>query len=84
MAFVGYLESVSNLHSAEIRCIWLSRLVDDLFKLPSVEKINCISTFSINLSDEICQEMGWISWRKTNWLAEAFSPYNSEDYAEGK
>lgn len=104
MAFVGYLESVSNLHSAEIRCIWLSRLVDDLFKLPSVEKMleqitqemeimkkttrfykrNCISTFSINHSDEICQEMGWQFWRKTNWLAEAFSPYNSQDYAEGK
>ncbi|CAN4110011.1 unnamed protein product [Withania somnifera] len=104
MAFVGYLESVSNLHSAEIRCIWLSRLVDDLFKLPSVEKMleqitqemeimkrttrfyqrNCISTFSINHSDEICQEMGWQFWRKTNWLAEAFSPYNSQDYAERK
>lgn len=104
MAFVGYLESVSNLHSAEIRCIWLSRLVDDLFKLPSVEKMleqitqemeimkrttrfykrNCISTFSINHSDEICQEMGWQVWRKTNWLAEAFSPYNSQDYAEEK
>ncbi|XP_016452604.1 putative flavin-containing monooxygenase 1 [Nicotiana tabacum] len=104
MAFVGYLESVSNLHSAEIRCIWLSRLVDDLFKLPPVEKMleqvtqemeimkrttrfykrNCISTFSINHSDEICEEMGWQSWRKKNWLAEAFSPYNSQDYARGK
>ncbi|KAK4342357.1 hypothetical protein RND71_038173 [Anisodus tanguticus] len=104
MAFVGYLESVSNLHSAEIRCIWLSRLVDDLFKLPSVEKMleqitqemeimkrttrfykrNCISTFSINHSDEICKEMGWQFWRKTNWLAEAFSPYNSQDYADAK
>ncbi|XP_060187973.1 probable flavin-containing monooxygenase 1 [Lycium barbarum] len=104
MAFVGYLESVSNLHSAEIRCIWLSRLVDDLFKLPSVEKMleqitqemeimkrttrfykrNCISTFSINHSDEICEEMGWQSWRKKNLLAEAFRPYNSQDYAERK
>ncbi|KAJ8543375.1 hypothetical protein K7X08_005898 [Anisodus acutangulus] len=104
MAFVGYLESVSNLHSSEIRCIWLSRLVDDLFKLPSVEKMleqitqemeimkrttrfykrNCISTFSINHSDEICEEMGWQFWRKTNWLAEAFSPYNSQDYADAK
>lgn len=102
MAFVGYVESVSNLHTAEIRCKWLSRLVNDRFKLPSVERMfeqtteemeimrrttrfykrNCISTFSINHSDEICEEMGWSSWRKKNWLAEAFSPYNSQDYYE--
>ncbi|KAL8093833.1 putative flavin-containing monooxygenase 1 [Apium graveolens] len=102
MAFVGYVESVSNLHTAEIRCKWLARLVGDHFKLPSVEKMleqvtteneimkkttrfyqrNCISTFSINHSDEICEEMGWRSWRKKNWLAEAFSPYNSQDYEE--
>ncbi|KAM7459302.1 hypothetical protein LguiA_036296 [Lonicera macranthoides] len=102
MAFVGYVESVSNLHTAEIRCKWLSRLVNDRFKLPSVERMleqttkemeimrrttrfykrNCISTFSINHSDEICEEMGWSSWRKKNWLAEAFSPYNSQDYEE--
>ncbi|KAH7851662.1 hypothetical protein Vadar_015048 [Vaccinium darrowii] len=102
MAFVGYIESVSNLHTAEIRCKWLARLVDEQFKLPSVEKMlqqttkeieimkrttrfykrSCISTFSINHSDEICEEMGWTSWRKKNWLAEAFSPYNSQDYEE--
>ncbi|GMY29098.1 probable flavin-containing monooxygenase 1 [Fagus crenata] len=100
MAFVGYIESVSNLHSAELRCKWLGRLADDLFKLPSVEKMltqitkeiqvmkrttrfykrHCISTFSINHSDEICEEMGWDSWRKKNWVLEAFSPYNSQDY----
>ncbi|XP_057969491.1 probable flavin-containing monooxygenase 1 [Malania oleifera] len=104
MAFVGYLESISNLHSAELRCKWLAQLVDDQFKLPSVEKMleqttkevevmkrttrfykrNCISTFSINHSDEICEEMGWRSWRKKNWLAEAFSPYTSQDYEEKK
>ncbi|KAE9448891.1 hypothetical protein RHGRI_012861 [Rhododendron griersonianum] len=104
MAFVGYIESVSNLHTAELRCKWLARLVDDQFKLPSVEKMlqqttnemeimkrttrfykrSCISTFSINHSDEICEEMGWSSWRKKNWLAEAFSPYNSQDYEEEK
>ncbi|KAK6131763.1 hypothetical protein DH2020_034497 [Rehmannia glutinosa] len=104
MAFVGYIESVSNLHTAEIRCKWLSRLVDDRFKLPSVEKMleqttkeleimrrttrfyrrSCISTFSINHSDEICEEMGWSSWRKKNWIAEVFSPYNSQDYQEEK
>ncbi|XP_041003176.1 probable flavin-containing monooxygenase 1 [Juglans microcarpa x Juglans regia] len=100
MAFVGYLESVSNLHSSELRSIWLARLLDDKFKLPSVEKMieqatkemevskkttrfykrHCISTFSINHSDEICEEMGWTSWRKKNWLSEAFSPYGSQDY----
>ncbi|KAL3825473.1 hypothetical protein ACJIZ3_021502 [Penstemon smallii] len=89
----------------EIRCKWLSRLVDEQFKLPSVEnmlgqtakemeimrrttrfyKRSCISTFSINHSDEICEEMGWSSWRKkNNWFAEAFSPYNSQDYEEEK
>lgn len=102
MAFVGYIESVSNLHTAEIRCKWLSRLVDDQFKLPGVEKMleqigkemeimrrttrfykrSCISTFSINHTDEICQEMGWRYWRKNNWIAEAFTAYNSQDYEE--
>lgn len=104
MAFVGYLESVSNLHSAELRCMWLSRLLDHHFYLPSVEKMmeqideemdvmknttrfykrHCISTFSINHSDEICKEMGWKFWRKGSWLAEVFSPYNNQDYREGK
>nr|GMC54660.1 probable flavin-containing monooxygenase 1 [Ipomoea batatas] len=102
MAFVGFIESVSNLHTAEIRCKWLSRLVDGHFKVPRVEKMveqtqeeveimkrstrfykrSCISTFSINHSDEICEEMGWESWRKKTWLSEAFSPYNSQDYTE--
>ena len=102
MAFVGYIESVSNLHSSELRSIWLARLVDDKFKLPSVEKMieqttkeievskrttrfykrHCISTFSINHGDEICEEMGWNSWRKKNWFSEVFSPYCGEDYKE--
>ncbi|KAL1808943.1 hypothetical protein DCAR_0728458 [Daucus carota subsp. sativus] len=104
MAFVGYVESVSNLHTAEIRCIWLARLLGGQFKLPSIEKMleqtttemeimrnttrfykrNCISTFSINHSDEICEEMGWSSWRKKNWFSEAFSAYNSRDYEQHK
>ncbi|XP_010261742.1 PREDICTED: probable flavin-containing monooxygenase 1 [Nelumbo nucifera] len=104
MAFVGYIESVSNLHTAELRCKWLARLADDQFKLPSVEQMleqirkeiqvmkrttrfykrHCISTYSINHSDEICQEMGWRSWRKNNWFLEAFSPYNSQDYDKDK
>lgn len=78
MAFVGYLESVSNLHTAEVRCKWLARLVEDRFKLPSIDnmleqvaketqvmkkttrfyKRQCVSTFSINYTDEIFQEMG--------------------------
>ncbi|KAE8665296.1 putative flavin-containing monooxygenase 1 [Hibiscus syriacus] len=104
MAFVGYIESVANLHTAELRCKWLARLVDGMFKLPSIGKMleqtgeemeimkkttrfykrHCISTFSIYHSDEICEEMGWKSWRKNNWLLEAFAPYNSQDYGEDK
>ncbi|XP_031272575.1 probable flavin-containing monooxygenase 1 [Pistacia vera] len=100
MAFGGYVESLSNLHTAELRSIWLARLIDNKFKLPSVEQMleqiakemevmrqstrfykrHCISTFSINHGDEICQEMGWNTWRKRNWLLEAFSPYGSQDY----
>ncbi|CAB4288100.1 unnamed protein product [Prunus armeniaca] len=37
-------------------------------------------TFSINHSDEICEEMGWTSWRKNTWLPEVFSPNGSQDY----
>ncbi|KAL2338815.1 hypothetical protein Fmac_013261 [Flemingia macrophylla] len=102
MAFVGYVESLSNLHASELRSMWLSGLVDDKFKLPSVEnmlsqtlaemevmkrstrfyKRHCISTYSINHSDEICKDLGWSSWRKKNWISEVFGPYNSEDYAK--
>ncbi|MBA0777632.1 hypothetical protein Gotri_005628, partial [Gossypium trilobum] len=98
----GYIESVSNLQTAELRCKWLSRLADGLFKLPSIKKMldqtseeieimkkttrfykrHCISTFSINHSDEICEEMGWKCWRKNNWVLEAFAPYSSQDYGE--
>ncbi|KAE8664357.1 putative flavin-containing monooxygenase 1 [Hibiscus syriacus] len=94
MAFVGYVESVANLHTAELRCTWLARLVDGMFELPSIGRMleqtgeeaeimmkttrfykrHCISTFSINHSDEICEEMGWKSWRKNNWVSEAFAP----------
>lgn len=100
MAFIGYIESVSNLQTAELRCKWLARLVDDRFKLPSVEnmlghverevevmkrttrfyKRQCISTYIINHNDELCEEMGWNSWRKKSWFSEAFSPYTSQDY----
>ncbi|KAK7411822.1 hypothetical protein VNO78_03263 [Psophocarpus tetragonolobus] len=100
MAFVGYIESVSNLATSEIHSMWLSGLIDKKFELPSVEKMlsqtlteidvmkrstrfykrHCISTHSINDSDEMCEDMGWSSWRKKNWITEAFSPYSSEDY----
>lgn len=102
MAFVGFVESVSNLHSSELRSMWLSGLVDDKFKLPSVEsmlsqthkeievmkrstrfyKRHCISTYSINHSDEICKDLGWSSWRKKNWISEVFGPYSIEEYAK--
>ncbi|KMT03397.1 hypothetical protein BVRB_8g190850 [Beta vulgaris subsp. vulgaris] len=98
----GYIETVANLQTAELRCKWLARLVDDRFKLPNVEKMlgqinkevevmkrttrfykrQCISTYSINHNDEICEEMGWKSWRKNSWLSEAFSPYTSQDYED--
>lgn len=103
MAFVGYVESASNLYTTEIRCKWLSRLVDGHFKLPSMEtmfeqtcremdimrrttrfyKRSCVSTFSINHSDEISEEMGCRSWRKKSWVADIFSPY-SQDFEEEK
>ncbi|URD96729.1 Flavin-containing monooxygenase [Musa troglodytarum] len=104
MAFVGYIESVSNLHTSELRCKWLGRLLKGHFELPSVEEMfrqtsqetevmkrttrfyrrHCISTFSINHSDEMCEEMGWSSWRKRNWMSEAFGAYNNQDYKEDK
>lgn len=100
MAFVGYVESVSNLHTSELRGKWLARVVDMKFKLPTVEtmmertrkemevmkrstrfyKRNCISTFSINHSDDLCEDMGFKSWRKNSWLSEAFGPYTCQDY----
>ncbi|XP_072980403.1 probable flavin-containing monooxygenase 1 [Typha angustifolia] len=102
MAFMGYIESVSNLHTSELRCKWLARLLEGRFELPSVERMfkqtsletevmkkttrfyrrHCISTFSINHSDEICEEMGWKSWRKGGWLSEAFSAYSNQDYKD--
>lgn len=39
MAFLGYVESVSNLHSAELQSKWLSHLLDEQFRLPSVENM---------------------------------------------
>uniref|UniRef100_A0A0D9VQB6 Flavin-containing monooxygenase n=1 Tax=Leersia perrieri TaxID=77586 RepID=A0A0D9VQB6_9ORYZ len=39
MAFVGYVESVSNLHTSELRCRWLAGLLGGKFVLPEVEKM---------------------------------------------
>ncbi|XP_038884267.1 probable flavin-containing monooxygenase 1 [Benincasa hispida] len=39
MGFVGYLESVSNLRTGELRCKWLARLAEDGFKLPTIHKM---------------------------------------------
>ncbi|KAB2079943.1 hypothetical protein ES319_A05G036500v1 [Gossypium barbadense] len=83
MAFAGYIESVADLHTSELRSMWLARYVDEKFKLPSAE--NMLEQIYkemevINHGDEICEEMGWNSWRKRSWFAEAFSPYGSQDY----
>ncbi|CAL0313326.1 unnamed protein product [Lupinus luteus] len=100
MAFVGYVESGSHVHGAELRSMWLSALIDDKFKLPNVKnmlsqtlhemevmkrttrfyKKHCFNTFKFNHSDEICKDMGWSSWRKKNWISEAFDPYIIGDY----
>ena len=37
MAFVGYVESVSNLHTSELRCRWLAGLLEGRFELPTVK-----------------------------------------------
>ncbi|GMJ11128.1 flavin-dependent monooxygenase 1 [Hibiscus trionum] len=37
MAFVGYVDSASNVRASELRSKWLARLIDEKFKLPSVE-----------------------------------------------
>nr|CAB3491508.1 unnamed protein product [Digitaria exilis] len=39
MAFVGYVESVSNLHTSELRCRWLAGLLEGRFALPGVEEM---------------------------------------------
>ncbi|CAN8292460.1 unnamed protein product [Cochlearia groenlandica] len=100
MGFVGYVQSNSNLHTSELRTLWLSRLVDKKFKLPSKERMldqflketevmrrssrfykrHCISTFSIQHADDLCNDMGVNPRRKSNLFLEAFSPYGSQDY----
>ncbi|GAV70955.1 LOW QUALITY PROTEIN: hypothetical protein CFOL_v3_14452, partial [Cephalotus follicularis] len=93
IAFVG--ESVPNLHMAELarlvdskfklpgaenRLEQINKEVEVSRRTTGFYKRHCISTFSINHSDEICEDMGWRSWRKENLILEAFSPYGSQDY----
>ncbi|ERN05516.1 hypothetical protein AMTRI_Chr12g234360 [Amborella trichopoda] len=39
MAFVGYIQGVSGVHAAELRCKWLAHLIEGGFVLPSVEEM---------------------------------------------
>ncbi|PWA71707.1 hypothetical protein CTI12_AA278120 [Artemisia annua] len=39
MAFIGYLESGTNIHISEIRLKWFARMIDGKFALPSIKKM---------------------------------------------
>jgi len=58
MAFVGYVESVSNLYTSEIRSMCLEDIYTSNYDMETMKKStrfykrNCITTFGINHNDE--------------------------------
>ncbi|KAK8545270.1 hypothetical protein V6N13_066556 [Hibiscus sabdariffa] len=80
MWLAGLVDGKLKLPSAEnmVEHIWREMKV--MRRTSRFYKRHCVSTFSINHSDEICKDMGWRSCRKKSWLSEAFSPYGSQDY----